>query len=107
MAETLAEKLEKSDLGHWLARFESFMIFVGVAGPFATVPQLIKLYFTHSQHAEGQSLISWSLYALLSLLWFVYGLVVGKLPIYLGNGISMVLNLLMVFGIMLHAGYTF
>ena len=76
MAETLAEKLEKSELGHWMQRFEGFMVFVGVFGPFATLPQLIKLYFTHSQHATGQSLLSWSLYAGLSFLWFAYGLVV-------------------------------
>lgn len=107
MAESLGQKLENSNLGHWLQRFESFMIFVGIVGPFATLPQLIKLYFTHSQHATGQSLLSWSLYAGLSLLWFVYGLIVGKLPIYAGNGISMVLNLLMVAGILIHAGITF
>ncbi len=107
MTETLAEKLEKSNLGHWMARFEGFMVFVGVVGPFATLPQLMKLYFTHSQHASGQSLLSWSLYAGLSMLWFIYGLVVGKLPIYVGNGISMILNILMVIGILIHAGITF
>ncbi|WP_108861275.1 hypothetical protein [Ruegeria sp. Alg231-54] len=74
-------------------RFEGFMVFIGIVGPFATLPQLIKLYFTHSQHATGQSL--------LSFLWFAYGLVVGKLTIYVGNGISMVLNIL------IHAGLTF
>ncbi len=83
------------------------MVFVGVVGPFATLPQLAKLYFTHSQHAPGQSLVTWSLYAALSVLWFVYGLMVNKLPIYVGNGISMVLNALMVVGILLHAGVTF
>lgn len=59
MAETLAEKLEKSELGHWMHRFEGFMVLIGIVGPFATLPQLIKLYFTHSQHATGQSLLSW------------------------------------------------
>jgi len=107
MAETFAQKLEKTNLGQWLKRFEGFMVFVGVVGPFATLPQLIKLYFTHSQHASGQSLITWSLYAALSLLWFIYGLVVGKLPIYVGNGLSMALNILMVVGILVHSGITF
>lgn len=107
MPETLAEKLEKSNLGHWMSRFEGFMVFVGVVGPFATLPQLVKLYLTHSHHASGQSLLSWSLYTALSLLWFAYSLVVGKLPIYVGNGISMVLNFLMVVGILIHAGITF
>ncbi|MDA7965993.1 SemiSWEET transporter [Ruegeria sp.] len=107
MAESLGQKLEASKFGHWMQRFEGFMVVVGVVGPFATLPQLIKLFFTHSQHATGQSLLTWSLYAGLSLLWFIYGLIVGKLPIYVGNGLSMVLNLLMVLGILIHAGLTF
>ena len=83
------------------------MVFIGVVGPFARLPQLIKLYFTHSQHAPGQSLLSWSLYATVSFPWFAYGLVLGKRPIYVGNGIAMGLNLLMVSGIMFHSGLTF
>ncbi|WP_372570429.1 SemiSWEET transporter [Ruegeria jejuensis] len=107
MADKVGQKFMRSNLGHFMKHFEGFMVFVGVVGPFATLPQLVKLYFTHSQHASGQSLVTWSLYAALSLLWFVYGLMVKKLPIYVGNGISMVLNLLMVIGIMIHAGVTF
>ncbi|MCL6284588.1 SemiSWEET transporter [Ruegeria sp. 2012CJ41-6] len=107
MAETFGQKFIRSNLGRVMKHFEGFMVFVGVVGPFATLPQLAKLYLTHSQHASGQSLVTWSLYAALSLLWFAYGLMVKKLPIYVGNGISMVLNLLMVVGILIHAGVTF
>jgi uncharacterized protein with PQ loop repeat len=89
-----------------IKRFESVMVFIGIAGPFATLPQLTKLYFTHSQHAPGQSLVTWGLYAVLSLLWFAYGLVEKKPAIYLGNGISVLMNSLMVIGIMVHAGFT-
>ncbi len=90
----------------WFARYEAVMVIVGVVGPFATVPQLYKLYFTHPEHAVGQSLTTWSLYALLSFLWFFYGLVSQKPAIYLGNGIATILNFLMTFGILLHAGLT-
>jgi uncharacterized protein with PQ loop repeat len=83
------------------------MVVIGVVGPFATLPQLYKLFFSHPQHAVGQSLTTWTLYAVLSALWAVYGLVEGKAPIYLGNGISLVLNTLMVVGIVMHAGWTF
>jgi uncharacterized protein with PQ loop repeat len=107
LADTLSQKIIKSSLGGALKHFEGFMVFIGVVGPFATLQQLAKLYLTHPQHASGQSLVTWSLYAALSLLWFAYGLMVKKLPIYVGNGISMVLNLLMVIGILIHAGVTF
>ena len=91
----------------WIERFESAMIAVGVIGPFATLPQIIKLYFTHTQHAGGQSLVTWSLYSILSLLWCLYGLVESKPAIYLGNGLSLVMNLLMMAGILHHVGTTF
>ena len=104
MAETIAQKLDSSNLGHRMQRFEGF---IGGVGPFVRLPQLIKLYFTHSQHAPGQFLLSWSLHAMVSFLWISYGLVSGKFPISVGNGLSMVLNQLMVVGIMFHSGLTF
>jgi len=88
-------------------KYESAMVFIGIIGPFATLPQLIKLYFTHSQHAGGQSLITWSLYAVLSLIWLTYGLIEKQPAIYLGNGVSLVINLLMVAGIIYHSGLSY
>jgi hypothetical protein len=35
--------------------------------PLATLPSISKLYFTHSQHASGQSLVTGSIFALASL----------------------------------------
>ncbi len=92
---------------NWVTRYESAMIVVGVVGPFATLPQIFKLYVSHSQHAPGQSLTTWALYALLSVLWFIYGILEKKSAIWLGNGISGILNFLMVVGILLQAGLTF
>jgi MtN3 and saliva related transmembrane protein len=83
------------------------MVVIGVVGPFATLPQLIKLYFTHSQHAPGQSLVTWALYAILSPLWSAYGLLNKQPAIYLGNGISLLKNLLMVVGIIYHSGLSY
>lgn len=91
----------------WVERYESAMVVIGIIGPFATVPQIYKLFFTHSQHAPGQSLITWALYAIFSFLWVIYGLLERKAAIYLGNGISWFLNTIMVIGIILHAGLTF
>ncbi|MEP2030288.1 MAG: SemiSWEET transporter [Paracoccaceae bacterium] len=91
----------------WVERYEGAMIIIGIVGPFATLPQLVKLYLTHSHHASGQSLLTWAMYFGLSVLWFVYGLVTRKKAIYFGNGLSAVMNFLMVVGIMIHAGMTF
>jgi MtN3 and saliva related transmembrane protein len=83
------------------------MVLTGIVTPLATVPSISKLYFTHSQHASGQSLTTWSIFAAASLLWLVYGLLNRKAAIYVGNMIALVMNLLMVNGILMHAGWTY
>ena len=91
----------------WLRYFEICMLTMGIIGPLATAPQLVKLYHTHSHHAHGLSLSSWIAYSFLALLWFLYGLVHKKVPIWVGNLIGLVMDLLMVIGILIHAGITF
>jgi MtN3 and saliva related transmembrane protein len=91
----------------WLRTFEPLMVITGIVTPLATIPSISKLYFTHSQHASGQSLTTWSIFALASLLWLVYGLLNRKAAIYVGNIIALIMNLLMVNGILMHAGWTY
>jgi MtN3 and saliva related transmembrane protein len=57
--------------------------------------------------APGQSLTTWSIFALATLLWVVYGLLNLKPAIYVGNIIGLVMNLLMVNGILMNAGWTY
>ena len=52
---------------------EPLMLVMGVVSPMATIPQLYKLFFSHTQHAAGLSLVTWALYALITLLWAIYG----------------------------------
>ena len=91
----------------WLKVFEPLMVITGIVTPLATLPSISKLYFTHTQHASGQSLTTWSIFALASLLWVIYGLLNRKPAIYAGNIIALVMNLLMVNGILMHAGWTY
>ena len=37
----------------WKLEFDRFMIFAGLVSPLATIPQIIKLYATHTELAEG------------------------------------------------------
>jgi MtN3 and saliva related transmembrane protein len=91
----------------WLRVFEPLMVITGIVTPLATLPSISKLYFTHSHHASGQSLATWSIFCLASLLWLVYGLLNRKPAIYVGNMIALVMNGLMVNGILLHHGWTY
>jgi MtN3 and saliva related transmembrane protein len=90
-----------------LRAFEPLMVVTGIVTPFATTPSILKLYVTHTEHASGQSLITWSIFACASLLWVVYGLLNRKRAIYVGNAISLVMNSLMVNGILIHVGWTY
>lgn len=83
------------------------MVITGIVQPLATLPSISKLYFTHSQHASGQSLATWSIFAFASLLWVIYGLLNRKAAIYAGNVIGLVMDLLMANGILMHAGWTY
>jgi len=91
----------------WLRVFEPLMVITGIVQPLATIPSISKLYLTHSQHSSGQSLTTWSIFALATLLWVVYGSLNRKPAIYVGNIIGLVMNLLMVIGILIHAGWTY
>lgn len=87
--------------------FEKVMIAFGIIGPCSTIPQIIKLYHTHSHLAEGFSLTTWSMYLLLSVLWLTYGILTRMPAIYVSNGLYAAANLIMVIGIVFHAGVTF
>ena len=91
----------------WLRVFEPLMVVTGIVQPLATLPQISKLYFTHSQHAAGQSMATWSIFATASLLWVIYGVLNRKPAIYAGNIIGLLMDLLMVNGILMHAGWTY
>ncbi len=92
---------------NWIKFLEPTMVMLGVIGPFALLPQVIKVYITHSEHAGGHSLISWGLFAILSLLWLSYGLYQKRPSIYVGNTVSLILNLLMMVGIIIQVGITY
>lgn len=91
----------------WLKVFEPLMVLTGIVQPLATLVSISKLYFTHSQHASGQSLATWSVFAAASLLWVIYGSLNRKAAIYAGNIIGLVMDLVMVNGILMHAGWTY
>lgn len=91
----------------WLRIFEPVMIITGIVQPLATLPSISKLYFTHSQHASGQSLTTWFIFAVAALLWVTYGTLNRKPAIYVGNIIGLVMDLLMVNGILMNAGWTY
>jgi MtN3 and saliva related transmembrane protein len=91
----------------WKLDFDRFMIFAGLVSPLATIPQVVKLYATHTELAEGQSLTTWALYAILAVLWAAYGVINQQLAVLVGNTLGAVIYAVMAVGIIIHAGWTF
>ena len=96
---TMIEKIGKT--------LEPLMLFMGLISPVATLPQLYKLYFSHSQHALGLSTTTWLLYSFIAILWTVYGLYHKNPTIWVGNGLGFLMYAAMVVGIIMHGGTTF
>jgi MtN3 and saliva related transmembrane protein len=91
----------------WKAKFDEMMVVAGLISPLATIPQIIKLYATHPQHASGQSLITWAVYTGISILWVIYGVTNRQLAVLVGNALGSVMYAIVVVGILTHAGLTF
>lgn len=83
------------------------MLVMGLVSPLATLPQLYKLFFSHTQHAAGLSLVTWGLYALITLLWAVYGFYHRNPAIWVGNFLSCLMDTAMACGIYVYAGFVF
>ncbi|MGS0682506.1 SemiSWEET transporter [Shewanella sp. 125m-7] len=86
---------------------EPLMLAMGLISPLATLPQLYKLFFSHSEHAAGLSLITWVLYAFIALLWTTYGLYHKNATIWVGNSLGFIMYMGMVVGIIILTGGTF
>ncbi len=91
----------------WRTRFDELMVLAGLVSPIATIPQVVKVFATHTEHAGGQSLITWVVYTALAILWVIYGAMKGEAPIIVGNSLGIVTYGLVAAGIVLHAGLTF
>jgi MtN3 and saliva related transmembrane protein len=79
------------------------MVIVGIVQPLATLPLLYELYVTHAQDGSARSLTTWLIFFIASLLLLLYGLHNRRPAIYVGNGVGLVTNLLMMNGILMYA----
>lgn len=84
------------------SKLEPLMLIMGLVSPLATLPQLYKLYFSHSEHAVGLSLTTWLLYSFIAVLWTIYGIYHKNPTIWAGNGLGFMMDIAMVAGIVYH-----
>ena len=85
-----------------LKRFlDKIMVFIAIAGPLATLPQVYQVFMT--QDAKGLSAATWIIWAFLSVLWMLYGLVHKEMPIVISNLLSIILQATIIIGIFLYS----
>ena len=90
----------------WSKRFDKFMVLAGLISPIATIPQILKVYIDADQDYD-QSLITWSVYTALAVLWVIYGFRKRQPALIIGNGLGVVMYGLVVIGIIKAVGLTF
>jgi len=84
----------------WKRMLDRVVLFVALVGPFATVPQIIKIYSHHS--AYDLSLLSWLVFALFDIPWIFYGFVHKERPIVIAYVLWFFTNFAVVIGILLY-----
>ena len=69
---------------------------IGLFAAFCTtlsfLPQAIKTITT--KDTSGISLSMYSLFTIGTVLWFTYGIMSGSVPVYLANGVTLILSLI-------------
>lgn len=82
-------------------RFLDKIIFVaGVAGPVATIPQIVNIY--GSQSAGNVSPVTFGTYALFNLVWILYGLAHREPPIVLTYCLWFAVNIIVCVGAIIY-----
>jgi uncharacterized protein with PQ loop repeat len=81
-------------------RFLDHIIYaIGVAGPLFTIPQLLKVYIDRS--ATDVSLISWTGFLIIAIVWLLYGIAHKEWPIIVTYAAWIAVELPLVIGIIL------
>lgn len=77
------------------------IIFIGLIGPIITIPQLIKVWSV--KDATGLSLITWSTWLLIDIVWITYGFAHKVMPIVYAHGAYFIIQVGVVAGILMYS----
>ncbi len=58
----------------------------GLATALITIPQVIKIWITHTQHINGMSLLTWAGYLLFAVIGLLYGILRKQPAMVMGYG---------------------
>src|SRR3989344_6779465 len=74
----------------WVRFLDRLLVVLAVVGPLTGIPQLYTILSQKS--ASGVSIVSWSLYTLLTIPWIIYGFVHKEKPIVISSVLWLILD---------------
>ncbi|MBI2409786.1 hypothetical protein HYV30_01965 [Candidatus Kaiserbacteria bacterium] len=84
----------------WLRFLDRIILLVGLGGPLATIPQIVKIY--GSKSAADISPATFGAYAALDIVWIFYGLAHRERPIIWAYSSWLVVNTIVSAGALLY-----
>lgn len=88
-------------LKHLTENYDKFMYIIVIIAPLTNLPQLLSIWI--SKDASGVSPISWFSFALISIVWFVYGILHKDKRIIIMNILLMFFQLLIALGAIIYS----
>ena len=82
-------------------RAEKVMSFIGPIAPLFIIPQIIKIFFTHTHNIAGVSLLTWLSYVIFSAFWVMYGITRKSIAIILTNLLFLIADTIVVVGLLI------
>jgi|SRR5579872_1375227 len=87
--------------GFWENFLDKITLIAGVLGPIMVIPQIHKIYSTHS--ASGISAFSWFAFGILDVPFIIYGIVHKDRPIIATYSMFFAANLTVAIGAIIYA----
>jgi len=82
-------------------RIRKLFSFSRIVMVLALFPQILKIWETHTDHVDGHSLITWTVFTLGAIIGGLYGLSINEKPLFLFYAVVGILYFIIVVGILL------
>jgi uncharacterized protein with PQ loop repeat len=97
MSQYAEEALIKSKKRQKRDHLQSFMLVVAIIEPSTTLPQIYEVWAKHQ--IIGVSILTWIFFAVVALIWFLYGLKIKNTPVQVASFLWFISEVLVILGI--------
>ena len=95
------QKLEKyPNPKKWIKFLDDIVLIAAIIGPLIIIPQITKIFLL--KDATGVSILTWSIFALISIPWIIYGVVHKEKSIIIMNVMFLIFESIVILGVLLY-----